>query len=83
MADPARRVPFAPELNVARRVLDAGRAQGVMVYPGRGSVDGVSGDVIMVGPPAIISEAEIDLVIERVTQAIQAAVVPLAKEASV
>ena len=78
MANPAQRTPFAPGLNVAGRVLEAGRALGVMVYPGRGSVDGVSGDAIMIGPPAIISEAEIEIVVTRVAEAIQTAVCPLA-----
>ncbi len=75
--DKAGKTPFAPRLDVAHRVFDAARDLGVMTYPGRGAADGTAGDTIMVGPPAIISEDEIQTVVARLAQAIGTAVSPL------
>ena len=45
---------------VAERVQAAALARGVNVYVGTGLADGVDGDAILLGPPFIVSEAQID-----------------------
>lgn len=37
---------------------------GIVVYPGGGSVDGISGDHILIAPPLNISKDEIDLLVD-------------------
>lgn len=77
VADKARRAPFEPGLDVAHRILDAARDLNLMVYPGRGSFDGTRGDVVMIGPPAIITEDELRIVVDLLADSIRNAVQPL------
>jgi adenosylmethionine-8-amino-7-oxononanoate aminotransferase len=44
---------------------------GLLFYPGHGCVDGVRGDHLMVAPPYVVSEGEIDLIVETLRLAIQ------------
>ncbi|GAB4569429.1 MAG: aspartate aminotransferase family protein [Anaerolineae bacterium] len=62
---------FEMEQNIATRVFDHARALGLMLYPGRGGADGLSGDAIMLGPPAIISEQEMEQVVDLLAEAIK------------
>jgi adenosylmethionine-8-amino-7-oxononanoate aminotransferase len=52
--------PFSPELHFSRRVCDLAFERGVIFYPGSGSVDGVRGDHLLIAPPYVITEEEID-----------------------
>jgi adenosylmethionine-8-amino-7-oxononanoate aminotransferase len=56
--------PFARSLKVAEKVIDLAFANGLVLYPGTGFVDGVNGDLVMVGPPLIIEESQIGELIE-------------------
>ena len=49
-------------------------ARGLLVYPGGGTIDGVRGDHILIAPPFIVDAAAIDAVVERLGDAIDAAV---------
>jgi putrescine aminotransferase len=55
--------PFDPKLGVARRVWLTALANGVIVRP-------VSGDVLAISPPFVISERQIDRVVEVLATAI-------------
>ncbi len=69
--DKVSKAPFDPALDVAHRVFAAARERDVMLYPGRGTVDGTVGDVVMIGPPAIISQAELETVVHTLAAAIR------------
>jgi adenosylmethionine-8-amino-7-oxononanoate aminotransferase len=56
--------PFPRSLKVAEKVMDLAFRNGLVLYPGTGFVDGVNGDLVMVGPPLIIEESQIDELIE-------------------
>jgi adenosylmethionine-8-amino-7-oxononanoate aminotransferase len=45
-----------------------------MVYPMGGTVDGTRGDDVLLAPPFIIDRAAIDAIVERLADAIDAAV---------
>jgi adenosylmethionine-8-amino-7-oxononanoate aminotransferase len=47
--------------------------RGVLVYPMQGSVDGTSGDHILLAPPAIISKEEIAWSTEQLSASIRSA----------
>jgi adenosylmethionine-8-amino-7-oxononanoate aminotransferase len=49
-------------------------ARGLMVYPMGGTVDGAQGDHVLLAPPFIIDSAAIDTIVERLGDAIDAAV---------
>ncbi len=72
VADRETKTPYPPEIHFSQRVADAAFARGLIIYPGSGSVDGESGDHLMLGPPFVITEAEMDKVVDLLYQAIQA-----------
>jgi len=72
VADRATREPFPPSDRVVERVVAAARRRGLLVYSSKGCADGVAGDVVLLGPPLIITPAEIDLVADRLGSAVAA-----------
>ncbi len=68
--DRATREPFCRDLKVSERVVGAAFRRGLCVYPGSGTVDGVRGDHILVGPPLIISQPELDLLLSILDEAL-------------
>ncbi len=75
--DKVRKIPFDAALNVAHRVFQTARSLGLMTYPGQGSADGITGDVILIGPPAVITEEQLATIIELLGQAITQTIAPL------
>jgi adenosylmethionine-8-amino-7-oxononanoate aminotransferase len=66
--------PFPPEQNFASVVAQAAVRRGVLVYPMQGCVDGMSGDHILIAPPAVISAEEIRFSVDQLRAAITASV---------
>jgi adenosylmethionine-8-amino-7-oxononanoate aminotransferase len=68
-----RKRPFDPrhQLNerVRRRALDV----GLGVYPSGGTIDGTSGDHVLIAPPYIAGPQDIERIIERLALAVDAA----------
>ena len=54
VSDRASKRPFDPALKLHARVKREAMAQGLMVYPMGGAVDGVEGDHILLAPPFIV-----------------------------
>ena len=52
--------PFSPALHAANRLQQIAMEKGVMGYPATGFDNGVRGDALLVSPPFIITEDEID-----------------------
>jgi adenosylmethionine-8-amino-7-oxononanoate aminotransferase len=57
--DKTTKEPFLPELKVAERIMDACMERGLIVFPGHGTVDGVAGDHLLLGPPLLITASQI------------------------
>ena len=70
VADRQTKAPFPPERRFAQRVCDLAFDRGVLFYPGSGCADGIAGDHLMVAPPFVIAEAEIDQVVTLLEQAV-------------
>jgi adenosylmethionine-8-amino-7-oxononanoate aminotransferase len=51
---------FPPAMKVNARVNDLAFNKGLIVYPGGGGADGVNGDHVLIAPPFIITEEQID-----------------------
>ena len=68
------RRPFPRAARVTERVLAAARERGVLVYSGTGPANGVDGDVIVLGPPFVVTDAELARVIAVVSDAIEGVV---------
>jgi adenosylmethionine-8-amino-7-oxononanoate aminotransferase len=71
--DRASRAPFDPELRLHARVKAEAMANGLMVYPMGGTIDGRRGDHLLIAPPFIVSEAQLDEVVDRLATALDAA----------
>jgi adenosylmethionine-8-amino-7-oxononanoate aminotransferase len=69
VADRASRTPFAREHQATERVLAAARDAGLLLYSSTGHVDG-DGDLVMLGPPFVITDDECELIVERTAAAI-------------
>lgn len=70
VSDRARKVPFPRAARFARRVADAAFDKGLIVYPSTGCADGVAGDLVMIAPPFIIAEAQMDEVVRLLREAV-------------
>jgi adenosylmethionine-8-amino-7-oxononanoate aminotransferase len=62
--------PFPRSTQVTERVLARAMELGLLLYPSTGNVDGLNGDYLMLGPPLTILDDEIDLIVDRVAQAL-------------
>ncbi len=72
VADRETRAPFRRGEQVTERVVAAARERGLLLYSSTGHVDGRDGDLVMLGPPFVISDGELALVVERTAAAIAA-----------
>ena len=70
VADRATKASFPPAAHFARRVADAAFDKGLIIYPGAGCADGVAGDLVLVAPPFIITEARMDEVVRLLREAV-------------
>jgi len=73
VADRSTRQPFPRAARVAEAVLGAARERGVLVYMGTGNADGVDGDSILLGPPFVITDEEMQRVAEVLAESIEVA----------
>ncbi len=73
VADRETKTPFARADRVTERTVRAARDAGVLVYSGTGNANGVDGDTILLGPPFVVTEAELERIAEVVAEAVEAA----------
>jgi adenosylmethionine-8-amino-7-oxononanoate aminotransferase len=52
--------PFPASRHIAWQLWQKAFERGLVVYYSQGCADGVNGDIIMVGPPLIVNEAQLD-----------------------
>ena len=71
VSDKESKKAFAPELNFAGRVTAAALKRGLLVYPIQGCVDGVSGDHLLIAPPAVIAAEQIDWAVDQLKESIE------------
>ena len=73
VADRNTRAPFPATTLLAETVGQCAFADGLICYPNGGNVDGVEGDTILLAPPFIASDAELEEIIVRFTGAVERA----------
>jgi hypothetical protein len=66
---PAKR-PFPRSKKIAERIQAAAMARGVIVYYGTGLAGGIDGDAVLLGPPFIVTPAQIDLIVNLLRESI-------------
>ena len=80
VADRETRAPFAPNLKLHARIKAAAMERGLMVYPMGGTIDGVNGDHVLLAPPFIVTPGDIDRIVERLGDAVEAALAAVQAE---
>ena len=71
VADNSSKRPFPPEKTFSARVGNAAMKRGLLVYPMQGSVDGVSGDHVLLAPPATITAEQIAWATEQLRASVR------------
>jgi adenosylmethionine-8-amino-7-oxononanoate aminotransferase len=74
VADRETRQPFPRSARVVEGVVRAARDRGVLLYSGTGCADGVDGDAVVLGPPFVITNAEMERAVDVVGESIELAV---------
>ena len=75
--DRATKAPFDPVARLHARVKRECMARGLMTYPMAGTIDGCRGDHVLIAPPFIVEDSHLELILERLHAAIDAAVASL------
>ena len=71
VADRETKDPYPSEIHFADSVCTRCMETGVLFYPGHGSVDGVRGDHLMVAPPYVVTEEQIEIIVATLHEAIE------------
>jgi adenosylmethionine-8-amino-7-oxononanoate aminotransferase len=74
VADRPSKRPFEPSRGLHARVKQEAMARGLMVYPMGGTIDGERGDHVLLAPPFIVEGSVIDAIVERLGEAVDAAI---------
>lgn len=74
VADRGSKTPFDPKLKVAPKIKKEAMAHGLMCYPMQGTIDGRFGDHVLLAPPFIADEAQIDEMVLALKAAMNAVV---------
>jgi adenosylmethionine-8-amino-7-oxononanoate aminotransferase len=70
VADRETKAPFDPSRKIAAKVKMAAFEAGMICYPMSGTIDGQSGDHVLLAPPFIISDDQIDELVQKLAGAI-------------
>ncbi|HBR98628.1 MAG TPA: aspartate aminotransferase family protein [Gammaproteobacteria bacterium] len=70
VADKNDKSPLAPARGMAGKIKAAAMREGLMCYPMDGTIDGKSGDHILLAPPFIIDDTHVELIVERLGKAL-------------
>jgi len=65
---------FDPGLKLNERIKYEALARGLGIYPMGGTIDGRQGDHVIVAPPYNVTGAEIDMIVDRLGDAVDAAI---------
>lgn len=64
------KTPFDPALKLNALIRKAGMAHGLMCYPMGGTIDGSSGDHILLAPSFILEDAQLDELVDKLDRAV-------------
>lgn len=72
VADRTTKAPFPPARGIAAKLKAEAMARGLLVYPMAGTVDGTNGDHVVLAPPYTVTAAQIDEIVRRLGDAVDA-----------
>lgn len=65
--------PHAADAGIAGKIKAAAMAQGLICYPGSGTIDGEAGNHVLLAPPYIIEEGQLDELVEKLAKSLETA----------
>jgi adenosylmethionine-8-amino-7-oxononanoate aminotransferase len=74
VADRATKRPFPRAARLIEGVMAHARDAGLLLYHGTGNADGTNGDTILLGPPFVITDDELESIAARLGDAVERAV---------
>jgi hypothetical protein len=74
VADRDTREPFDPGERVHAKVKQRAMEEGLLCYPMGGTIDGARGDHVLVAPPFIVTDGQLDELVDKLGRALDAAV---------
>ncbi|HWA51248.1 MAG TPA: aspartate aminotransferase family protein [Dongiaceae bacterium] len=74
VADRETKEPFDPKLRLWNRVRRAGFEEGFVCYPSGGCIDGARGDHVVLAPPFILAESQVDEVVDKLGKSLERAI---------
>ncbi len=76
--DRVTKAPFARTAKLAERIVGIARERGLLLYWGTGLANGTDGDVILLGPPFVVTDDELIRIADGLGEAIDAALAAVA-----
>jgi adenosylmethionine-8-amino-7-oxononanoate aminotransferase len=73
VADPETREPLPRSAGFAEMFTQAALDAGLVVWPNVGHADGRNGDLVMLAPPFVVTEDQIDQIVELLTRVLRTA----------
>ena len=73
VADRDTKDPFDPSRKIASKIKAAAFEAGMICYPLGGTIDGHTGDHVLLAPPFIISDDQIDKLVQKLSGAVETA----------
>ncbi len=71
--DRETREPFARGLRLTEAVVRTARERGLLLYSGTGNANGVDGDIVLLGPPFVITDQELGRIADGLAVALDLA----------
>ncbi|WP_224826059.1 aspartate aminotransferase family protein [Cognatishimia sp. MH4019] len=72
VADRETKTPFDPDKKLAARLKAKAMENGLICYPMNGTIDGKQGDHVLLAPPFIATEAQLDELIDKLSKSLAA-----------
>lgn len=72
VADRATKAPFDADLVIQQRAKSDAFGRGLLIYPSGGTVDGRSGDHILLAPPYNVTDSELDMIVDLLAETVSA-----------
>jgi adenosylmethionine-8-amino-7-oxononanoate aminotransferase len=71
VSDRISKEPFPAERGLAKKIGDSAFERGLIIYPVSGNVDGRRGDQIVIAPPFIVTDEQLDEIVDLFLETIE------------
>lgn len=71
VAERSSKAPFDAGLALHARAKTDAFARGLLIYPGGGTADGLSGDHILLAPPYNVTDDELDMIVDLLAESVK------------